>query len=88
MFKAKNSDISKDLKSYFFINFAIFILLLSFFNISNIKSQKVNVLGAKTDNSYWINFVEKNPTYRDAWIELGRLDKVKEIDPNYGKFKN
>ncbi len=86
MSKLKRIDLNNDIKSYLFINFAIFILLLSFFNISTIKNREVKVLGTKDDNSFWINFAEKNPTYRDAWIELGRLDKIKEIDPNFGRF--
>jgi len=58
-----------------------------------LQSQKKNkVLGATTviskielenEKFFWEEFQKINPTYIDGWIELGRLDKVKEIDPNY-----
>ncbi len=86
MAKSKRIYISKELQSFLYINFALFILLLSFFNLSQIKNAEVKILGAKTDNSFWIDFVAKHPTYRDGWIELGRIDKIKEIDPNYKRF--
>lgn len=87
MAKSKKIDISQELQSFLYINFALFILLISFFNLSQIKKRaEVKILGAKTDNSFWIDFVAKHPTYRDGWIELGRIDKIKEIDPNYKRF--
>ena len=49
----------------------------------NNRQKNVQVLGIKTDNGYWEEIVKKHPTYRDAWVELGRTDKVKEIDPNW-----
>lgn len=58
--------------------------MLSVFNLKSkpIKN-KIVVLGAETDNSFWEDIVKKHPTYRDGWLELGRIDKVKQIDPNY-----
>ena len=42
------------------------------------KKQTVKVLGAETDNNFWIEMSQKYPSYRDAWVELGRIDKIKE----------
>lgn len=85
MTKLKEKDFQHELINFLYINIAIFVLLLSFFNLTQDRKPEVKVLGTKTDNSFWIDFVAKHPTYRDGWIELGRIDKVKEIDPNYGK---
>ena len=87
MAKLKKKDLQSELFNLLNINIAIFILLLSFFNINQKREASVQVLGTKTENTFWIDFVAKHPTYRDGWIELGRLDKVKEIDPNYGRLK-
>lgn len=57
--------------------------MLAAFNLTQKTKNQIQVLGAETDNSYWQNLVIKHPTYRDAWIELGRMDKVEEIDPNF-----
>lgn len=76
----------EELNNYFFILFSVFVLLLTFINISNITAKKeVRVLGAQSeDNSkFWEDLLEKHPTYRDGWVELGRIDKIKQIDPNY-----
>lgn len=85
MAKLKKRGLQRELINFLYINIAIFILLLSFFNLKYKNKPEIQVLGTKTDNSFWIDFVNKHPTYRDGWIELGRFDKVKEIDPNYGK---
>lgn len=82
-----------------FILFAvcIFILLtLSFVNIKNYTSQdasvnKNRVLAAETQNfsdneianRFWFEFLGKNPNYVPGWIEIGRIEKAYEIDPNY-----
>jgi hypothetical protein len=81
MVKKKKFD--KELEKLLFINLAVLILILSFFNMVNNRQKNVQVLGIKTDNGYWEEIVKKHPTYRDAWVELGRTDKVKEIDPNW-----
>lgn len=82
---AKKKNFDKDLESLLYINIAALIIILSMFNLLNMNKKQVKVLGIKSDNSYWTEFVIKHPTYRDAWVELGRMDKVKEIDPNYIK---
>ena len=81
MVKKKNFD--KDLELLLFINLVVLVLLLSFFNLTIKPKTEIKVLGVATDNSYWEEMVTKHPTYRDAWIELGKMDKVIEIDPNY-----
>lgn len=67
----------------------VFLLVLSFFNIEQYLG-KTEVLGATTDYSdddseveYWQSFLTQHPDYIPGWIELGRWDKVKQIDPNY-----
>ena len=68
---------------------ALYILLLSAVNIENYLTPKkvIKVLGAETqvtsDKKFWEEFLTKNPSYIPGWIEIGRMDKVKEIDPNY-----
>ncbi|MEK7100336.1 MAG: hypothetical protein AAB872_00830 [Patescibacteria group bacterium] len=73
----------KELINLLYITLAVLILLLSTLNLSTKPKQETKVLGTTTDNSYWEEMVVKHPTYRDAWIELGRMDKVKQIDPNF-----
>ena len=80
---AKKRNFNKDLQFLLYINIAVIILLLSIFNLSQKPKRETQVLGAETNNSYWEEMVKKHPTYRDAWVELGRMDKVEEIDPNY-----
>lgn len=72
-----------DIQLLLYINIAVIVLLLSTFNLSQKPKTQVQVLGAETDNLYWENLVLNHPTYRDAWVELGRMDKVLEIDPNF-----
>lgn len=80
---AKKKNYSNDLSNLLYINLAILVLLLTLFNLQLMEKRPVKVLGATTDNSYWEEMVKKHPTYRDGWIELGRMDKAKEIDPNF-----
>lgn len=80
---AKKRNFNKDLQFLLYINIAVIILLLSIFNLSQKPKRETQVLGAETNNSYWEEMVKKHPTYRDAWVELGRMDKVEEIDPNF-----
>ena len=65
---------------------ALLVLLLSAVNIEGYLSPK-KVLGAETqvnsDDKFWQDFLNKNPDYIPGWMEMGRVDKVKEIDPNY-----
>ncbi len=87
----KKLNFKKELTFLLYITFVFLILLLSIFNLQNInKKPVVKVLGIEDevtydDKSFWQDLVVKNPTYRDGWIELRRLDKIKEIDPNYFK---
>jgi len=64
----------------------IFILLLTSTNIGSYLTPK-KVLGVETqidlEEKFWQEFLDKNPNYIPGWIEIGRNDKVKEIDPNY-----
>lgn len=55
------------------------------FNIQSHRNKEVAVLGATDNSDYWEEITLKHPTYRDAWVELGRMDKVYEIDPNYNR---
>jgi hypothetical protein len=65
---------------------ALFVLLLASANIESYLSPK-KVLGAETqinsNESFWNDFLSKNPDYIPGWIEIGRYDKAREIDPNY-----
>ena len=65
---------------------ALFLLLLSAVNIDRYQAPK-KVLGVETqvnsEDKFWEEFLNKNPDYIPGWIEIGRVDKVKEIDPNY-----
>ena len=65
---------------------ALFILILSAANIENYQTPK-KVLGAETqvipNEQFWQDFLIKNPNYIPGWIEMGKTDKVREIDPNY-----
>lgn len=67
----------------------LFILLLTSINIHNSLLPK-KVLGVKTQSNiaqsneeFWNDFVSRHPEYIPGWIELGRSDKAKEIDPNF-----
>ncbi len=84
---AKKRNFNKDLQFLLYINVVVIVLLLSIFNLSQKPKKQVQVLGAETNYSYWEELVKKHPTYRDGWVELGRMDKVYEIDPNYMKNK-
>lgn len=65
---------------------ALFVLVLTSINIENYLSP-VKVLGAEiqadSKEVFWTEFLNKNPEYIPGWIEIGRTDKVIEIDPNY-----
>ncbi len=78
----------KELNNLLYINLIIIVLLLSIFNLRSTQKKEVKVLGVKVindDRVYWENLVSKNPTYRDAWVELDRMDKVRQIDPNFSQ---
>jgi cytochrome c-type biogenesis protein CcmH/NrfG len=86
---------------------AVLILTLTMANLVPVFKQE-RVLGAKSETPpppsqeklqeiiFWSDFVSKNPTYIEGWLELARLnilvgnedgailalDKAKEINPN------
>lgn len=68
----------------------LFVLLLTSNNIQVFLSSK-KVLGIQTNvpdqkeeqRLFWNNFLTKNPNYIPGWIEIGRMDVAREIDPNY-----
>lgn len=70
----------------FFSVSVVTLLLLSALNIENYLSPK-EVLGVETEDvvneEYWNEFLQKHPDYIPGWVELGRYDKVMQIDPNY-----
>lgn len=76
------------LSNYFFItSIVLIILLFSAINLASYFKPKVtNVLGAssqETGQAFWEKFLTNNPEYLPGWAEIGRADKVLEIDPNY-----
>lgn len=79
----KKVSYSKDLKMLLLINLSVIILLLSIFVLQHKNNREIKVLGVSTNNHYWEEVVTKHPTYIDGWIELERIDVVKQIDPNY-----
>jgi hypothetical protein len=68
----------------------IFILFLTAINIErHLLPEKV--LGTETQNRteiFWESFLKENPNYIPGWIEIGRIDKAMEIDPNYQVSRN
>lgn len=63
------------------------LLFLSAINLNN-YFKPVKVLGIKTDTEkdndlFWQKFLEKNPNYLPALIEIGEIEKVKLLDPNF-----
>lgn len=79
----KSYDFRQELINLIYINLAILVILLSIFNLQTKKKDQITVLGANDDLTYWEELVKKHPTYRDGWVELGRIDIVKQIDPNF-----
>jgi len=82
--------VNKAIKELLIFVAALFVLLLSAANIESWQSPK-KVLGAESqansNDKFWEEFLEKNPNYIPGWLEIGRVDKVKEIDPNYSALK-
>lgn len=85
--KKNKKQIKKSSKYLNIYILAIFIVLLSLLNINSYFSlKKTDVLGTETTNIegvYWYNFLQKNPNYIPGWLEIGRPDKARIIDPNY-----
>ncbi len=87
--KNKGSDnASKELFIYVIF---LLVLLLASINIDTYlrpTNIDVKVLGAETQNKealFWQDLLSKHPGYIPGWIEIGRIDKANEIDPNYIK---
>ena len=78
--------VNKVATEYLVFVFFVVILLLSALNITNYLAPK-KVLGAETlapdTTKFWDEFLSKNPNYAPGWQEIGRTDKVNEIDPNF-----
>lgn len=82
-----NSKITKG-KNYLFIYIISFIILiLTIVNLNNyinpINTKVLGVEASNTDGIFWYNLLRENPDYIPGWIEIGRTDKIKLIDPNY-----
>lgn len=79
-------SVNQNVLELFIFVVALFVLLLTTVNIKNYLAPK-KVLGAEvrvdTTEIFWQEFLNKNPDYIPGWIEIGRTDRVKEIDPNY-----
>lgn len=84
--KLSKSIIKENLNYLIYVLASVLILLLSIFNMRERHQINKTVLGAQIesqDTVFWQEITKDNPTYIDAWVELGRMDKVFEIDPNY-----
>jgi len=84
-----HTRVNKTAKQLFIYVALLLVLLLTAINIENYQTpvKLVKVLGEETqingDQQFWQDFLTKNPNYIPGWIETGRIDKAKEIDPNY-----
>jgi len=81
--------VNKAAKEIFIYVLFLFLLLLTAININTFVQPKITtrVLGIETQNTsetdFWNNYLAQHPSYIPGWIEIGRMDKVKQIDPNY-----
>lgn len=84
----------KSVSLFFLLSlFALFVLAISANNLTQyFANQKVLGIQIQVDETekqtqeeerFWREFLAKNPDYIPGWIEIGNLEKVKEIDPNY-----
>jgi len=64
----------------------VFLLALSSVNLEKYFTP-TEVLGVDIDEQdneiFWNEFLSKNPDYIPGWIELGKWERVIEIDPNF-----
>ena len=64
----------------------IFVLCLTAFNVYLVSTPK-KVLGVSiqenSQGKFWSEFLQKHPNYIPGLIEIGQIQKVKQIDPNY-----
>lgn len=77
-------------KVYQELTILIIIVCILFFSAVNILifSKPKKVLGVSTkkvisEEEFWNDFLSKNPDYIPGWLEIGRPDQAKLIDPNY-----
>lgn len=82
----RDAKINDNTKILLFLVSILTFLMLSLTNIKNITSKK-EVLGIDTkiysSEEFWNDFLTKNPDYIPGWVEIGRIDKVSSINPNY-----
>lgn len=74
----------KEILVYVFVLFLIFLTSLNINGYFTIK--KTRVLAAETQSStkdFWQDFLSNNQSYIPGWVEIGRIDKASQIDPNY-----
>src|SRR5258708_37707801 len=104
---AKKYNFRKDVLYFFSTLSVIILLVLAGLNIKQYLN-KEKVLGASIDTialegekNYWEKIANENPTYRDAYLKLARIeaelgnkskaneyiDKAREIDPNSSKIR-
>lgn len=104
--KSKKYNFKKDLLYFCSCSGAILLLILTGLNVNQYLN-KQKVLGASIDTTqlteekdYWEKIATDNPTYRDAYLQLARIeselgdktkanefiDKARAIDPNSAKI--
>ncbi len=92
--KKKNNQVKSFKKHIIFLCSCcslVFLLFLASFNFNSFLKTS-QVLGVTTENTkgsslesqkvYWENFLSKNPTYLDGWIELSIIE-LNLGDKNY-----
>jgi len=76
-------------KELFVYAAATILIILSSINLTSYFIPK-KILGVSSysnqpnnTDAFWLDFLEKHPSYIPGWVEIGMESKVKEIDPNY-----
>lgn len=105
--RKKNAIKKKGLTTLHFTCFGIIILLLTALNLLVYFSPHTTIVVAAKDTTpeqdayYLQNLLLQNPTYRDGWVQLAKLEfylgntkeaqnavrKVIELDPNYSEIE-
>ncbi|KKR00092.1 MAG: hypothetical protein UT24_C0017G0018 [Candidatus Woesebacteria bacterium GW2011_GWB1_39_12] len=100
--KMKNKSKTKiSLSSLYVLCVILILIALSIFNLAfYLFKENREVLGTTTETSneigFWYDFLANNPTYKDGWLELARLEydegnlasakesleQAEKIDPN------
>ena len=98
----KNKSKTKiSLSSLYILCVTLILIALSIFNLAfYLFKENREVLGTTTETSneigFWYDFLANNPTYKDGWLELARLEydegnlasakesleQAEKIDPN------